>query len=124
MKQNSVRFYKCPVGMTPEQVEEIITSELKDLNHYDDAMFEVKDSEYLDPEKYESIEDCNIEPDQLVLMDAKELQKNWCIKNPNFPMEGKCEGCFNFKILQFPCECKKVSYCSTDCKRKDEQYHL
>jgi ubiquitin carboxyl-terminal hydrolase 4/11/15 len=39
-------------------------------------------------------------------------------------MEGKCEGCYNFKILQFPCECKKVSYCSEDCKRKDEQYHM
>jgi ubiquitin carboxyl-terminal hydrolase 4/11/15 len=44
-------------------LEDHITKELKDCNHYDDPMFELKDSEYLDPERYETLEDCNIEPD-------------------------------------------------------------
>lgn len=39
-------------------------------------------------------------------------------------MEGKCEGCYNYKILQHPCECKRVSYCSEDCKKRDESYHM
>lgn len=56
--------------------------------------------------------------------DFKENQKNWAIKHPNFPMEGKCEGCYNFRVLQFPCDCKKVSYCTEECKKKDESFHL
>ena len=54
-------------------MEENIAAELKDCSHYDDPTFEVKDSEYLDPSVMETIEDCNIEPEQWVLMDAKEL---------------------------------------------------
>lgn len=38
-------------------------------------------------------------------------------------MEAKCESCYNYKILAYPCECKKVSYCSEECKKRDENYH-
>ena len=63
LKQNSVRFYKCPAGMKIEDLERIISEELKDIQYQDDPTFEVKDCEYLDPDKYETLEDCNIEPD-------------------------------------------------------------
>jgi ubiquitin carboxyl-terminal hydrolase 4/11/15 len=36
---------------------------LKDASYYDDPVFDLKDAEYLDPTKYETMEDCNIEPD-------------------------------------------------------------
>jgi hypothetical protein len=45
----------------------------------------------------------------MIVMDAKEAHKTWVIKNPIFPDEGKCEGCYQFKVLCVLCECKKVS---------------
>lgn len=27
------------------------------------------------------------------------------------------------KILNFPCVCRKVSYCSEDCMKNDEKFH-
>jgi len=49
--------------MKLEDVEELLTKELKDCGYYDDPMFEMKEAEYLDPSVCETIEDCNIEPD-------------------------------------------------------------
>lgn len=105
-------------------IENHVTNELKDIQGFEDPQFEFKDCDYLDPEKMATIEDCDILPNQVILADFKETQKNWCIKNPNFPSEAKCEGCYNYKVLNFPCECKKVAYCTEECKKKDENYHL
>lgn len=63
VKQNSVRLYKCPAGTKYEDIEKQIAEQLKDAQYYDDPMFEIADAEYLDPEKFLTIEDCNIEPD-------------------------------------------------------------
>lgn len=49
--------------MTISEIENHLSEEMKDLNHYDDPMFEFKDADYLDPEKYQTIEDCDLEPD-------------------------------------------------------------
>ncbi|CAD8063433.1 unnamed protein product [Paramecium primaurelia] len=123
-RHDVIRLYKCPLGMTMAEIEKYITEEIKSLGTNDDVVFEFKDAEYLDPNKYETIEDCQIASGQIILGDFKELSKNWVIKHPNFIMEGKCEGCSNFKVLQFPCDCKKLSYCTEECKKRDEAYHL
>jgi len=60
----------------------------------------------------------------MIAMNAKEQHKTWVIKNPIFPDEGKCEGCYQFKVLSVLCDCKKVSYCTEECRAKDEYYHL
>lgn len=65
-------MYKCPITTTTQEVEELISNQMKDLNYYDDPTFEVKDAEYLDPKKYPTIADCNIAPGQLILGDFKE----------------------------------------------------
>ncbi|CAD8072992.1 unnamed protein product [Paramecium sonneborni] len=124
VKHDGIRLYKSPLGQTLQEIEKHISDEIKSLGPQDDIVFDFKEGEYLDPLKYETIEDCQIAPGQIILGDFKEIQKNWAIKHPNFPMEGKCEGCYNFKVLQFPCECKKVSYCTEECKKRDETYHL
>ncbi|CAK69659.1 unnamed protein product (macronuclear) [Paramecium tetraurelia] len=124
LRRDGIRLYKAPIGMTISEIEKHISEEIKNLGTYDDVVFDFKDGDYLDPTKYETIDDCQIAPGQVILGDFKEVQKNWVIKHPFFPMEGKCEGCYNFKVLQFPCECKKVSYCTEECKKKDEAYHL
>lgn len=48
-------------------------------------------------------------------MDAKELHKTWVIKSPLFKDEAKCEGCYQFKILDIVCDCKKVKV-SLNCR--------
>ena len=75
---------------------------------FEEPQFTFTEAEYLDPEKIDTIEDCNLEPDQILIMECKESQRPWVIKNPHFPMEGKCESCYQYKILTHPCECKKV----------------
>lgn len=76
-----------------------MTEQMKNLRIDEDPTFEFKDAEYLDPEKVDTMEDCNIEPDQLLIMDCKEQQKTWVIKNPYFPVEMKCENCYQYKFL-------------------------
>jgi hypothetical protein len=44
--------------------------------------------------------------------------------NRNPGTYGKCENCYTTGILTVQCVCKKASYCTADCKRKDEKYHL
>lgn len=62
-KINSVRLYKCSPNFTVEKLEAHMTAELKDCNYYDDPVFELVDSTYLDPESFDTIEDCMIEQD-------------------------------------------------------------
>jgi ubiquitin carboxyl-terminal hydrolase 4/11/15 len=36
----------------------------------------------------------------------------------------KCEFCYKFGTLKYPCACKKVAYCSEECKFKDTKFHM
>lgn len=76
--------------------------------YHDAPALSLPELEYLDPEVLETIDDCNFLPDQIMVMDAKELHKTWVIKSPLFKDEAKCEGCYQFKILDIVCDCKKV----------------
>lgn len=60
------------MGTTFADIEKHIAEEVKNLGPYEDAIFEYKDGEYLDPAKYETIEDCEITPGQIILGDFKE----------------------------------------------------
>jgi len=75
------------------------------------------DGELIDADKYGTIEEVGISPNDLIVIEFKEATKPWAIKNPCVPAEGKCEGCFNVKVLDYPCVCKKVAYCSERCKQ-------
>lgn len=35
----------------------------------------------------------------------------------------KCDYCYKVKKIETHCECKKVFYCSADCRGKDKNYH-
>ena len=90
MRQDNVRLYKCPSGWTYETLQNFMTEQMRKIG-LEEPQFIFNDAEYLDPEKINTLEDCNIEPDQLVIMDCKEVSRPWVIKNPYFPNEGKCE---------------------------------
>lgn len=81
------------------------------------------DGELIDDSKYNTIEEVGISPSDLIIIEFKESSKPWTIKNSSVPAEGKCEGCYNVRILTFPCICRKVSYCTEKCKIGDEKYH-
>lgn len=38
--------------------------------------------------------------------------------------EAKCDYCYKVKKIQDDCQCKKVFYCSKQCKNKDKPYHV
>ena len=37
---------------------------------------------------------------------------------------GQCEFCSQRRELQVECQCKRVRYCSQQCRKKDETFHL
>lgn len=37
---------------------------------------------------------------------------------------GKCEYCYSHKPLVVECRCKEVQYCSDECMKKDERFHV
>lgn len=37
---------------------------------------------------------------------------------------GKCEYCYSHKPLVVQCRCEEVRYCSDDCMKKDERFHI
>lgn len=37
---------------------------------------------------------------------------------------GSCEFCNQREILRVECPCKRVKYCTEECRRKDEHFHL
>ena len=37
---------------------------------------------------------------------------------------GTCEFCNQRNLLQVECRCKRVKYCSENCRKKDEHFHL
>jgi ubiquitin carboxyl-terminal hydrolase 4/11/15 len=82
------------------------------------------EGELIDPGKYGTIEELGLSPTDLVIVEFKESTKPWAIKNPCVAAEGKCEGCYNVKVLDYPCVCKKASYCKERRKPNDEKYPI
>jgi len=37
---------------------------------------------------------------------------------------GQCEFCNTRRILKVECKCKRVKYCGSSCRKKDEHFHL
>ncbi|CAK82480.1 unnamed protein product (macronuclear) [Paramecium tetraurelia] len=79
--------------------------------------------DYIHYSIYDTIEDVGILDNHLIIIEFKDEVKPWCIRNKAVQVEGKCENCQIVKILNHPCVCRKVSYCSQDCKYKDYNYH-
>lgn len=94
MRNKSVRLYKCPPDWTYATLHDKLTEQLKGLSYHDAPALSLPELEYIDPEVVDTIDDCNILPDQIVVMDAKEIHKTWVIKSPLFKDEAKCEGCY------------------------------
>jgi ubiquitin carboxyl-terminal hydrolase 4/11 len=81
------------------------------------------EGDLIESSKFPILEDVGISQNDLIVIEFKEYSKPWTIKNPCVPAEGKCEGCMQMKVLEFPCICKKVSYCTERCRDQDLKYH-
>ena len=93
-----------------------------DLDYNEDQVFEL-DGDLINVENEQILEELGISDLDLIVIEFKEENKVWTIKNDAVQGEGKCEGCFQTRVLEFPCVCKKVAYCTEICKVKDEKYH-
>lgn len=93
-----------------------------DLDYNEDQVFDLN-GELLNSESKQTFEELGITLDELIIIEFKESNKMWTIKNQAVQVEGKCEGCYSVRVLEYPCICKKVSYCSEKCKINDEKYH-
>lgn len=131
-KDNGVRLWRYaatsndPQKPAPEVQKALyghIRKQVQDLEYGDELSFDFV-GEYLDPTRYETIEDIGILDTDLIIVEFKAQNKPWCIRNPAVLVEGRCDQCRQVKVLNFPCVCRKVNYCSEDCKQQDEKYHL
>jgi ubiquitin carboxyl-terminal hydrolase 4/11 len=70
------------------------------------------------------IEELGLTETDILIVEIREEGKGW-----NFIQEGvdnldKCDNCYKYGKNKFYCKCKKVAYCSEECKIKDQRYHM
>ncbi|CAD8073602.1 unnamed protein product [Paramecium primaurelia] len=92
------------------------------LENNDEMSFDFQ-GDYVHYSIYETIEDVGILDNHLIIIEFKDEYKPWCIRNKAVQIEGKCENCQVVKVLNHPCVCRKVTYCSQECKSKDYNFH-
>ncbi|CAD8190935.1 unnamed protein product [Paramecium octaurelia] len=100
-----------------------IKKQVQDLDFNDDQVFNFTGS----PIQISSditFKSLNLTEKDILVIEFQQANRPWCIRHPTVPVEGKCEGCCNIAVLNFPCVCKKVSYCTEQCKINDERFHL
>ncbi|KAM3133391.1 hypothetical protein pb186bvf_014552 [Paramecium bursaria] len=123
-KDNGVRIWRYQTQQQDayKALFQDIKKQVQDLDYQDEFAFDFV-GELLDPNQYEKIEDVGIQTTDLIIIEFKAATRPWCVRNPVVAVESKCESCYQIKILKFPCVCKKVAYCSDECKRNDERFH-
>ncbi|CAD8164051.1 unnamed protein product [Paramecium octaurelia] len=99
-----------------------IQKQVAALENNDEMSFDFV-GDYIHYSIYETIEDVGILDNHLIIIEFKDESKPWCIRNKAVQVEGKCENCQVVKVLNHPCVCRKVAYCSQECKAKDYNYH-
>lgn len=68
-----------------------------------------------------SIEDLSLDQNDYFIAEIADEYSSWFLKAPG---EAKCEGCYKYKKLPYPCGCKAVAYCTLECQEKDKRYHI
>ncbi|CAD8074353.1 unnamed protein product [Paramecium primaurelia] len=122
--QNGVRIWRYTNDTDPHKVLfSEIKKQVEDLDFNDDLVFNFTGS----PVQISSditFKSLNLIDKDIIIIEFQQLNRPWCIRHPSVPVEGKCEGCSNITVLNFICVCKKVSYCTEQCKINDERFHL
>lgn len=78
---------------------------------------------YLEKDKTIPLEEAQIADNDYVILEAQEYQKGWNFYGDGAPILAKCENCNKYGELTVQCACKKVSYCSDECKISDKRFH-
>ncbi|CAD8202954.1 unnamed protein product [Paramecium pentaurelia] len=121
---NGVRIWRYTNDTDPHKaLFAEIKKQVQELDFNDDQVFNFSGSpvEISSDITFKSL---NLTDKDIIVIEFQQAKRPWCIRHPTVPIEGKCEGCSNITVLNFPCICKKVSYCTEQCKINDERFHL
>ncbi|CAD8163336.1 unnamed protein product [Paramecium pentaurelia] len=123
-KDNNVRIWRYVTDQKDpyKTLYNEIFKQVTQLDNKDDMCFDFI-GELLTHQQYEYIEDVGIIDTNLIVFEFKDDYKPWCIRNQAIQVEGKCESCNVFRVLSFPCICRKVAYCTEQCKQNNYNYH-
>ncbi|CAD8065888.1 unnamed protein product [Paramecium primaurelia] len=123
-KDNNVRIWRYQSEQKDIQKALFtdIQKQVGELENNDEMSFDFN-GDYIHYSIYETIEDVGILDNHLIIIEFKDEIKPWCIRNKAVQIEGKCEKCQFMKVLSYPCVCRKVAYCSQECKVKDQNFH-
>ncbi|CAD8175352.1 unnamed protein product [Paramecium octaurelia] len=124
-KDNSVRIWRYITDQNDQYkaLFDEIYKQVCELEFQDKMCFDFN-GELLTHQKYDSIKDIGITDTELIVIEFKVDSKPWCIRNQAVQIEGECQYCHAYKVLSFPCVCKKVAYCQEECKQKDQYSHF
>ncbi len=75
------------------------------------------------------VEELMIADNDICVLEVKEEPQfgisRWSLTSDDVPVQGHCEWCKQLKDeLPVKCICKKVSYCSEKCLKKDKSFHF
>ena len=68
-----------------------------------------------------TVEDLALTEDDYLLVEVREVNREWVIQEG--ASEETCELCRKYVVLNVECGCKRVRYCSQECKSRDVMYH-
>jgi len=119
--ETNIRLWKVDPDMTLQAFFRNV-KEVTEASRTYDYQIEFKGN-FLEKEKEVKLADAQIAADDYVVLEVKEPGKGWNFHGDGAPILSKCEFCNKFGELPVQCSCKKVAYCSEDCKNSDKRFH-
>jgi len=119
--ETNIRLWKVDPDMTLQEFFRTV-KEVTEASRTYDYQIEFKGN-FLEKEKEVKLADAQIAADDYVVLEVKEPGKGWNFHGDGAPILSKCEFCNKFGELTVQCSCKKVAYCSEDCKNSDKRFH-
>ena len=104
-------MYKLSNDMSAKKIGDYLSDEIREQSSYD-CNVKLAGSLYLNPESEQTIDDIELLPESVLIVEVRQRYKKWVFYNDEMPPEMRCPECYIVKILKVVCGCKKVYYCS------------
>jgi len=119
--EESIRFWKLDPTNTIEQLFEFFKEETNRARSYEYRIpFK---GDYINKDEERLVENAEIADDDYVVLEARDSGKGWNLTGEGAPAIDKCEYCNKYDFLPVQCACKKVAYCTEECRFRDKRFH-
>ena len=106
----------------PEKPENSATTEIQ-VNQYMGNGNEIEEEADEEAPPLSTQEETKEETKEQAKEETKEETKGEVTLKEEEAAIGKCDFCYNFRRLLYPCVCEQIGYCSENCRERDKLYH-